>query len=845
MNLTELKKSLGQQFAQDFSRGSKRNIIFWYDENAVFEDFIDDLSLDNAKTIKLCDNNMFATKLYIEETDPGSNLLVYSPQKRPANSDNWLADTIKYSQIFSADLTSLNLVNLGVDNALRGVIAKYEKFFTSIQRTQKFQSYPLATCSEDEIHIGVLSALCKLQAPSLDNAVKTLLAEMINNENTIYESIEKFGSMEIFWSLINKTYGYDFPDQSLEKLAILLLCSHLSHSVKLDFSAQAYVSGNPNCFVFADNLMRNSQFSEDYNKLAVFVADKLKLADHVSKWTIDDVVDCDTFEDFDKYIIARIRENINHKAGEYGYYRKIINSRKNRRFYPHFQAQYETLLHACDYLDLATHHKDIMSKSTHELFEAYVKTYYKFDASYRHFVAAYDRLECKDDFSEIFEMLENSYTNRFLNELSMKWSALLDETNTWKTPGITAQQRFYNRHVGHFVRDNERVVVIISDGLRYESAQELNEIINREQKGVAELDVMLGAVPSTTSLGMAALLPHSQIDITEKGEFEIKGISTEGTENRGKILQLEKKDSIALRYKNIVNLNQQQLSEALSASKLIYIYHNTIDSVGDKETSENEVFEATQKAFRELSNLVRNLRNLSISVLNIIITADHGYIYRRTPLQEYDKTPKQDLAGVIGGRRFLLTKGDIERQGTHNFPMSYLTQNHNDIFAIIPRSTNCFKLQGGGSRYVHGGATLQEVVIPVIKFRSDKNAKQSMGATKVKVGLTNLSRKITRFITHLSFFQNELVDEKHLPITITAYFADEAGNRISNENIIIADSRSKKPEDRVYKEKFTLKDMAYKKDASYYLVLKDEREVELERIPFEIDLVNGGGMQLT
>ena len=121
-----------------------------------------------------------------------------------------------------------------------------------------------------------------------------------------------------------------------------------------------------------------------------------------------------------------------------------------------------------------------------------------------------------------------------------------------------------------------------------------------------------------------------------------------------------------------------------------------------------------------------------------------------------------------------------------------------------------------------------------------------MGATKVNVSLTNLSRKVTSVITHLSFFQDEPVNEKRLPITITAYFADEAGNRISNENIIIADSTSNKPEDRVYKEKFTLKDMAYKKDASYFLVLKDESEMvntELEKVPFAIDLVFGGSIQ--
>jgi len=304
---------------------------------------------------------------------------------------------------------------------------------------------------------------------------------------------------------------------------------------------------------------------------------------------------------------------------------------------------------------------------------------------------------------------------------------------------------------------------------------------------------------------------------------------------------LVKNESIAIQYEDVVALNKQQMSEKFSGIKLIYIYHKTIDARGDNAPTENEVFEATEKAFKDISGLVRKLRN-DISAINVIITADHGYIYRRTPLAQHDKTPKQELAGIKSGRRYIIAKGNIEKQGTQNFAMEYLTKN-SGMYAILPRATNCFTLQGGGSRYVHGGATLQEIVIPVIRFKSDKNASRSMGAKKVTLGLTNLSRKITSVVTHLSFFQNEPVDDKHLPVRVTAYFVDEAGNRISNENIIIADSANNKPEERVYKEKFTLKDMEYDKGKTYYLVLKDDDETvntELDKIAFVIDLVFGG-----
>lgn len=846
MNLSEVKKSLERQFARELMQGSKRNIVFWYDEEGVFADSIDTLSLDNVKIIKLYDNNMFAVKLYIEETDRESNLLVYSPLPRPANRENWLTDTIKYSQTFSTDETSLILLNYKIDNALRSVVAKYKLFFRSNERSKRFESYSLAPYSEPKIDLGVLSALCKLPAPNLDNVVRTLLTEMASGESTIYDSIAKFGNLDAFWSLVNKFYGYKFTEQSLERLAILLLCSHFSHSINGNMPKEwdVYVSDNPNCYVFVDNFMKNSEFVEDYNSLANFVANKLALSERTAKWTIDQIADCDTFDEFDISIINRITANIMQNAGEYGHYRKIINSRKNRRYYPQFENEYDVLLYACEYLELASAYKGLPGADTLSLFDNYVKSYYKLDTSYRHFLFAYDRLDDNSDYNPLFDMIENSYTNWYLNDLSMKWCALWDDETTWQLPGITSQQGFYEKYARRFMADNERLVVIISDALRYESAVELNSILNREQKGASELDVMLGVIPSYTALGMASLLPHKQLDITDKADFEIQGISTEGTENRTKILRLAKQEAIAIQYDDVMALKKPQLSDKLSGMKLIYIYHNTIDARGDNAPTENEVFEATDKAFKELSGLVRKLRN-DISAINIVITADHGYIYRQTPLAERDKTPKENMAGIKSKRRFILAQENIEKQGTQNFSMDYLTKNSNGMYAILPRATNCFKVQGAGSRYVHGGTTLQEVVIPVIRFKSDKNLSRSMSAKKVSLRLTDLSRKITSVITHFTFFQNEPVDEKHLPLRITAYFADEAGNRISNENIIIAESTSGKPEERTYKEKFTLKDMAYDKGASYYLILKDEDELvnsELERIPFVIDLIFGGSI---
>ena len=55
-----------------------------------------------------------------------------------------------------------------------------------------------------------------------------------------------------------------------------------------------------------------------------------------------------------------------------------------------------------------------------------------------------------------------------------------------------------------------------------------------------------------------------------------------------------------------------------------------------------------------------------------------------------------------------------------------------------------FKTQGSGANFVHGGASLQEVVVPVIQFKNiRKTSKNSIKAEKVKIQPITSSNKIT------------------------------------------------------------------------------------------------------
>ncbi len=77
----------------------------------------------------------------------------------------------------------------------------------------------------------------------------------------------------------------------------------------------------------------------------------------------------------------------------------------------------------------------------------------------------------------------------------------------------------------------------------------------------------------------------------------------------------------------------------------------------------------------------------------------------------------------------------------------------------IPKSIKRLRQQGSGSRYVHGGAALQEVVIPLIKV----NKKRSMDTELVDVDIiTSSSSIITSGQISVAFYQTQPVSGKVL-----------------------------------------------------------------------------------
>ncbi|MGI3202771.1 PglZ domain-containing protein [Streptomyces sp. GLT-R25] len=136
---------------------------------------------------------------------------------------------------------------------------------------------------------------------------------------------------------------------------------------------------------------------------------------------------------------------------------------------------------------------------------------------------------------------------------------------------------------------------------------------------------MLGVLPSYTQMGMAALLPHITIGLTGKDDqVQVDGQSAGGAANRSKILA--EVGGSAVKADDVLGMKRDGLRALLQEHKVVYVYHNRIDAVGDKMETERNTPEAVAATLEDLKKLVRLLMNAYAGT--VIITADHGFLYQ-------------------------------------------------------------------------------------------------------------------------------------------------------------------------------------------------------------------------
>ena len=845
VNFEDVAKELNILFAKKPRTGQKRNIVFWYNGDGKFQEQLPGLQeqLTDAEIVTYTGSNSFNLKHKIEVENPEKNFLVYVPTFKPAPADNYLLDMYMYSQEFEADVATIYMRELGIKNpALFETVKQYEAFFGNQKRIAELKKIGITEWTEQTFHIGVLCSVVRCSF-DFDYALIKLISDYYAGGNLL-ESVEKYCDVATLNEYIQLKFGLVDALNDIEKMTTNMLLLHMSlylqgtipenWSKNLPDNMNASIKNN--AYIFVDRFMK-SDHSEDYKTISKNIAEKLDVFNYVSGWDMDSYEDVDTFIDFDIVTISRLQKLILEKGEEYERYMRIVKQRRKSYWNSQLSHDYMTVHYACRFLaKMHEVNNGFTEIDPRVMFDNYVNSYYKFDQYYREFIFHYDQ-STLESMLDIYKLIDNNYTNWYLEDLSNRWSNINDDCG-WGEVTTERQWNFYDNHIGKM---KERVAVIVSDALRYECGEELTRRLSHKFPSKTTITPALSTMPSYTALGSVALLPHNSIDYKDDGGVLLDEQSIVSYDSREKHLNQYRLGKVYSGKDFLDPSKSQQIRAEVKGVEVIYIYHDRIDAVGDNVSTEMDVFNAAEKCFDDIEKIFQKLQNMSI--YNVFITSDHGFLYRREDMRQMDKTPNKFAEAILSKRRFFLAHGDSGNDLTRKIPMDYLihsqTPGQPDLVVEVPYGTNIFPKQGESKKYMHGGDALQEVVIPIIKIENKKKDRAKNRANQATVKLISISRKITSLITFLEFFQNEEVDDKTVPCNYEAYFVDSNNEQITNSIVINCDSKSKDMADRTYKEKFTFKNKKYSSEDQYYLVIKnyDDAYAEEERIPFVIDIL--------
>ena len=764
-------------------RFESQRLVFWHDADGEYAAELDAIDLGDVTTLRV-ENNEYAVKNRVLHDDPTAKFLVYRAGGVPVGVGNWLLDLELAYGVFTADRTALVRQDLGLnDPRIDEVLRRHEAFFRAVKRVQPLKALVMTDDDADKLRAKMCAVLLGQREHSMLELTRTLLIENACGEADKYEALVGQRLDEFHWAGVAKIYGYDTNKPSVDDFVLWMFRQAANgfasefpgalRNIQLDFAS-----------------LRNDRRSAD--ELAILArraSESLSYSDSIEDAELIDLVDNDLFEDVERKVISLLAESVCKRSMNAREVSETIRARQSSIWVDKYRALYTAIGAASDLLsEISTARFAIASFD--EGLDRYRRQWFRIDQLYRQFHFAARTTEHAGPLEALRIEVEKHYTNQYLYELGNSWQQQVDAMQDWRSVTLRPQTRFFTDHVEPIIRKgNRKAVVIISDALRYEIADELRSRIRQEDRFDAELDAMLGVLPSYTQLGMAALLPHKILAHSHDGDpVLVDGQRSDGTENRKKVLAPV--GGFAIRAEKVLSMTRDELRELYGEHQILYVYHDRIDAIGDKETTERQVFEAANDALRDLVDLIKRLTNANAT--NILVTADHGFLFQDTPLADasYLSTKPQGDELVVTNRRYVLGRGLKDDPAFRMFEPQQVGLS-SDLEVQIPKSIHRLKLRGAGSRFVHGGASLQEVVVPVVTV----NKKRKSDIRPVNVEILPETDKITTGQLVVKLFQSEPVSEKVQVRTLRAGIY-VGGTLISNQPELIFDQPSDNKRDR-------------------------------------------------
>lgn len=283
----------------------------------------------------------------------------------------------------------------------------------------------------------------------------------------------------------------------------------------------------------------------------------------------------------------------------------------------------------------------------------------------------------------------------------------------WAVPRALHQTRVWSDVV---VGRPKPVAYFLVDAMRYEMGVELAERLPKTSE--VSVRAAVGALPSITPIGMAALQPgaSASFSVVEQGGklgARIDDNFLPDLVHRKKHTAARVPKLVDVSLDELLSLQQSKLAKKLDGAQVVVVRSQEIDHAGETGFT----FQARQVMDTVIDNLARAIRKLAAAgIEHAVVSADHGHLFFASDRDESMRTDAPGGNTVDLHRRCWVGRGGATPAGCIRVPATSLGY-ASDLDFVFPAATGVFRA-GGDLAFHHGGTSLQEMVIPVVSVRT-------------------------------------------------------------------------------------------------------------------------------
>ncbi|WP_051224560.1 BREX-1 system phosphatase PglZ type A [Flavobacterium tegetincola] len=793
---------------------NKHRIVFWYDEKEELTDQFQSLELEHVTKIHV-QHNEFEVKHAVCKKQPKEKFLLYFTGEKPANEDNWLLDLELAHHVFHTDQEAMFLQEMGLGYHLKDFVGNHIEFFKAKERRLKLKEYLGDGDDFQEIKYKMLAITLGTENVSLVTYIHAHGFSYIDGNEKFDKDLERYNLSSFYWGEIKRKYNYLNENPSIYDFLLEVFNNNFSLGQNTGIAKESRLLLS----LWKDTI----QYRESFGRLSSKIALDIDVENKLYSSSIDAIVDDDIFKLIDKKVIHELIELIISEQISSEKIAQYVKQRENKYWYSEVEFFYDSILFASDLISAIRKHSHTKYTSFEEGTADYASNLYEVDLLYRKFIWNYRKTSQNKILADLAVKIEKVYSNDWLLNYNNNWQTVVDGLSSWTKDSDVAQRNFFDIHVKPIADKKQRIFIIISDAFRYECGVEFTKRLQSENRFEASISHLVSSLPSYTQLGMASLLPHKELSIQEGTDLVLAdGKSTSGIQGRTKILEANLGPrATAIKAEEFMKMNSSKEGrDFVKNYDVIYIYHNRIDKTGDDKTTEEKVFDAVEDEFTFLFEMLKKINNMN--GYNMIVTSDHGFIYQHNELDESDFSDSKHSGEIWkDNRRFVIGKDLKSDNATKSFTGTQLGLS-NDIDVLVPKSINRLRVKGAGSRFIHGGASLQEIVIPVIKITKTRQDT----TTQVEIDIIKSLDRITTNILAVSFIQTNLVSDQVLPRILRTTIKAEDGEELSDQFKYNFDIEDGSERQREVKHRFQLSSKASGKYKNQRVKLILEEPVE-------------------